>query len=222
MINKPINSSLFRPVKNSILFSVFHGSVGNTPVIAYVLNYNGQEGATPNSPITISNTDIVSFNMSGFTFGGTNESFYIAGSDFSEYIYVRSDGRFRFIDSAGAVRQISGLTQLFDGGDHYVEMHLSPNDFELFIDGASAGSLSGAIADSSTFNTLFRRSTSVNPVESEGAVYNITFGSTASYPLQSETPQGMLSDVISSNDLTLIDPDLSPGNFIEVELVGDQ
>jgi hypothetical protein len=198
-------------------------SSGSIIVYTYALNYNGHDGADPVSPIVVANTDTISFNISGFTHGGTNKVYYIAGSEANEQIYIRSDGRVRFVDAANEIRQVTGLTQLFDGGSHSIEMQLSPTNFELFVDGNSVGNVAGNLASTNTFTTLFRRSSSITPEDSVGVVYNVTFGTVASYPLQDDTAGNTnLVDAISRNNLTLVSPDLSLANFIEVPLVGDQ
>ncbi len=223
-------SLIFKQLKaNSITASVLGYKTlaattsGSSTVYTYALNFNGQDGATPDSPITITNTDTISFNISGINYTGSTETYYVAGSESSEYIYLRTDGRIRFIDSAGEVLQVSGLSHLFTGGDHLIEMQLSPNSFELFVDGNSEGFISIAIASTTTFTTLFRRSSSVTPINTTGVIYNITFGTTASYPLQDDVAGNTnLVDAISGNNLTLINPDLSLSNFNEVPLVGNQ
>ncbi len=223
MISRSIAKSISDNIHREIISSAYLVVVDGVSSIACVLSFQGHDGATPQGAINIGNNDTLSFNVAGFTHEGTNNSYYIVGSDSSEYIYIRSDGRVRFVDSAGTIKQVTGVSQLFDGGEHYVEFHFSTDRFELFVDGVSVGvSAVGTVAASSSFTTLFRRSSSVAPLESPGAIYNITFGSVASYPLQSENEQVVLDDVIGGNDLTLVTPDLSSSNFVEVTLVGDQ
>jgi len=161
------------------------------------------------SPVVVQNTDIISFNVIGLDTATTDRKLFDSSGS-AEVRYRGSLDRIQLLDDAGSFRTVTGSGSINDGLQHYIELRLDVNGYDLWVDGVFVGRSNGAI----TTVTLDSISNGL-PL---GAVFGVTLGGYASWPMVSDAYTYNNSDTIGSNDLTFNDAPIAPteSDFIEV------
>lgn len=174
------------------------------------------------TPITISNTETISFWVQGITSSSTIQ--YVLGSDVGAYVYIRgSDGRTRIVDNNGNTRTTTFGSFYQDGKPHFIEIRINPAFVDFYRDGVFYSRSTGVTTDF-TFNivgALQKGGSSANIAN----IYGVTISNQSSWPMQSTDPSTFeVVDLINGNDLVYSGAPnpITPTDTIGVPEIGGQ
>lgn len=192
---------MIRPIVRSMVRPIVRGLVGGSgggasPVFSPLTASYSNASFTP---VVISNTEIISFHVKGLS-SSSDSQYIFGGSITGAYVFYRgSDGRFRVATDTGNIRQVYS-TILNDGGEYFVEIKIDPLGWDLYIDSNFIVRSAGSISDITLDRIGMSSATTTMTI---GAVYGVTLGGSASWPMQSVNDDEFDGeDMIGSNDLT--------------------
>ena len=206
------NKASIRPMITSMVNPDAGGNGGGSNLYA-LLNVNYDYASF--TPVTASNTDIVSLSFIGID-SASSVRYLLGGSGSANVFYRGSDGRFRITSNSGVAATIN-TSLLNDGLQHYVEFRISPSSIEFWIDNAFISSTSGSY-DAYTFDVIGARNNTPTSSLPVGSVFGVTLGNQASWAMASSSFTINPVDSIGSNNLIFINAPASPvePDFIEV------
>jgi len=185
-------SSMIKPMVTTMVNPDSGGAVFSPLTVSY--------DSASFTPVIVSNTEIISFHVKGLTTLASSQYIMSDPTTGAHILYRGSDGRFRVVTDTGNIRQIN-YTGLNDGGEYFVELRIDPLGWDLYVDSVfiirSTGSMQNV-----TCSKLGENAAGTVTM-TEGAVFGVTLGGSASWPMQSASDNVFDGeDMIGSNNLT--------------------
>lgn len=153
--------------------------------------------------VRLTNSHTFSFWVSGLD--ASNTDHYLLGSGGKSYVYYNgSNDTLTLVDDSGHRLSLNNAG-LNDGQDHRVIYRLSQNGVDIYVDSYTDFTAVAGTVGFVTFSCIGAQNrTGLNSM-TLGAVYGITLGGFASWPIQTNTVAEFdTTDYIAGNDLTFV------------------